>query len=107
MEAAVLVIPQDRRFDRFWASTENISLGGLFISTPQVLPVDTEVLTTIVPRRNRSVHALAKVVHISEGRGLGCCMVHVPPRSNANLVHWLGRTGGLLPVAGTILDTEN
>ena len=106
LDAEVLVIPRDPRQERFWASVGNISLGGMFLHSSRVLPVDTELMAKIVPRESPSVHAMAKVVHVKEGEGFGCYIVELPPRSNRRLLQWLGRSGGLLPVAGTIKSTN-
>jgi hypothetical protein len=100
--ADVLVIPRDGAHERFWAATENISMGGMFLRATCALPVDTELMAKIVPPESPTVHATARVIHVKQGEGFGCCIVELAPRSGRRLARWLGRSGGLPPVAGTI-----
>jgi hypothetical protein len=89
----------------FWAEVENVSAGGCFVATSQKVPVDTEVLVTIYPTEGTVVHAVGRVMHTSE-RGFGCCFAYVPKQSKVSLDRWLGRSGGLGPMSGTIDDDE-
>jgi hypothetical protein len=100
--ANVLVIPQDTRFERFWATTANISRGGMYVLTDRPVPTDLVVLTKIVPQGSSSIHATGRVVHRRDGLGFGCCFVRLSPQNAARLDRWLGRTGGLAPVSGKI-----
>jgi hypothetical protein len=102
-DAHVLVIPENEEHQRFWASADNISSGGMFINTSHKLPLYSELRAKIVPREGGvSVHATARVVRESEGTGVGCCFVHMAENSSFWLNQWLGRTGGLPSVSGTI-----
>jgi hypothetical protein len=101
LRAPVLVIPQDGEGERFWGVAENISAGGMFVSTERCLPLYSEVLTKIVPPDGPSLHARARVVRC-EGGGLGCCFVRLSRESSFHLNKWLGSSGGLGPISGTI-----
>jgi hypothetical protein len=107
-DAQVLVIPKDEEeHQRFWASADNISSGGMFINTSHKLPLYSELRAKIVPREGGvSVHATARVVRESEGTGVGCCFVHMAENSAFWLNQWLGRTGGLPAVSGTISGSK-
>jgi len=99
----VLVVPSDRSVDRFWAATANISRGGLFIQTEVAIPLFTEIRTKIMLRDGPTIQAKARVVRCEKG-GLGCCFVHIAEPYERSFNSWLGRTGGLKPIAGTIDD---
>jgi hypothetical protein len=104
VDGPVLVVPSDRSVNRFWAATTNISPGGLFIQTDVAIPVYTEIRTKIMLRDGPTIQAQARVVRCEKGRGIGCCFVHMAERYERSLNSWLGRSGGLRPISGTILD---
>jgi len=100
--ADVLVIAKDGQPDRFWAATRDISRGGMFVITTNRICPGAELTTKIVPRDSHPIRAGARVVRSAEGVGFGCCFVDLSPRSSVVLDRWLGRSGGLPPVSGTI-----
>jgi len=100
--ADVLVVAKDGQPDRFWAATRDISRGGMFVITTNRVFPDTVLTTKIVPRDSHPIRAGARVVRSAEGVGFGCCFIDLSPRSSAVLDRWLGRSGGLSPVSGTI-----
>jgi len=90
----------------FWAKVENVSAGGCFVATTHPVPVHTEVLVKIYPAEGTVVHAVGRVMHTSE-RGFGCCFAYVPKQSKVSLDRWLGRSGGLGALSGTINEDED
>lgn len=103
IQADVLVVPKNSEQDHFWAVTENISAGGMFVRTERKLPIYAEIQVKIFPEKGFVVNAVASVVHASE-KGFGCCFAYIPHQSKNYLDRWLGRSGGLKEVSGTIRE---
>lgn len=101
--ADVEVAPADDPSLRpFWAVSENISMGGMFVATERVVAIDLKFSATIHPTGVPPLKLPARVVHVKRGVGFGCIFLRLPPTAEMRLLHWLGRSGGLPPVAGTI-----
>lgn len=92
----------DPTLTAFWGVSENISMGGMFVVTPHPVAVDLRFSATIHPADLPPLKLPARVVHIKHGIGFGCIFLRLPPTAEMRLTHWLGRCGGLPPVAGTI-----
>ncbi|MBW2733255.1 MAG: PilZ domain-containing protein [Deltaproteobacteria bacterium] len=104
MDGTVLVIPRGDPLDRFWATTADISRGGMFIHTVMQLPVYAELRARIHLKDGPVVRAHARVSRQEEGRGFGCYFTALEPEAARDLNGWLGPTGGLSPTAGVIID---
>lgn len=102
MAGTVFVIPRGDPLERFWATTTDISRGGMFVHTVMPLPLYAEVRTRIHLKNGPVVRAQARVVRQEQGRGYGCCFTGFAPESVRELDRWLGPSGGLEPTSGTI-----
>jgi hypothetical protein len=84
------------------ATIRDISMGGMFVCTSRAVAPDTTFTASLYPPTNPPFKVRGRVIFLREGEGFGCIFVRVPQTATMLLVRWLGRCGGLPPVAGTI-----
>jgi hypothetical protein len=85
-------------------ASRDISMGGMFVLTSQLVPEDTTFTATVHPPDLPPLKVRARVVHVRRGEGFGCIFVRLPQTAEILLSRWLGRCGGLPPVSGTITN---
>ena len=79
----VMVIPLDGQEEPFWATSEDLSSRGLFITGRRQPPIDQVLMLKIVlpealvGRQRRPVRVKARVVHALPGVGFGCKFVEM------------------------------
>ncbi len=100
--ARVLISSENQNLGRWWATIDNVSMGGMFVHSPVALEVDEILRVKVVPRDETHFRAKCRVVYVIQGVGFGCAFVEITPPSEFRLARWLGRSGGLPPVSGSI-----
>lgn len=100
--AEVEIIPEGERAVPLLAASRDVSMGGMFVVTSQPLPADATFTAIVRPPDQPPLKVRARVVHQRRGEGFGCIFVRVSQTAEILLSRWLGRSGGLLPVSGTI-----
>ncbi len=99
---AVCTVRPKGELGPFAASSQRITLGGMFVDA-EVLPrIDSQVTIDIVPADGRPLRVQARVVQVRPDRGFGCIFTRISDLSEACLTRWLGHCGGMLPVSGEI-----
>lgn len=102
--AEVEIALESDREHPFRAASRDISMGGMFVITQRSVPLDATFTATVRPPARPPLKVRGRVVHLRSGEGFGCIFVRVPQTAEILLTSWLGRCGGLPPVAGTITN---
>jgi hypothetical protein len=100
-KARVVIARLPEGEERFNASLINISWGGMLVSAERDLPLHSRVWIRIEIGSSQVVNAVARLFQIRQD-GSVYCFTHIPNHSRQALDGWLGRDGGLNPVAGSI-----
>lgn len=101
IEVDLTIEPKDAGSpQRVRARTANVSLGGAFIRCRRTFAIGS-IIRVRLDLEQSSVWSTARVAHVSAD-GFGCAFVDMAAQSREALVEWLGRSGGVSAVGGTI-----
>lgn len=87
----------------FQAEACDLSTGGVLLETKLWLPPGASLRVRFISHHRQPLFVNARVGRAIEGIGLTCFFVSNSRRVTKLLSRWLGRSGGLHAVAGTIV----
>ncbi len=89
LDAEVMELPRGAKLS---ARTADISCSGCYIDTMNPVSQGAEVLLRII-HHEEIFEAIARVVYVSLGLGMGLYYVTVSQEQKTRLAHWLAETG--------------